>query len=200
MLQRTCVSQKEKRKGRGTLRNTEVHPSKICYLAINYQASLSFGQKIAHPVPEGILGIHFWYSFQNNTKINRNRQENENLPPEVLIAICTSVAADEKKTDIARRFKIDFKPINRTIKRFSVCHDFKSRHHAGCLRFSNAHTERHSVRLARRVPNVSWQILLQQSGNCVWEYFQKSHLPASHPQVVLQSPSKTYTPTCCRKT
>lgn len=97
MLQRTCVSQKEKRKGRGTLRNTEVLPSKICYLAINYQASFSFSQKIAHPVPEGILRIHFWYSFQNNTKINRNRQENKNLPPEVLIAIFTSVAADEKK-------------------------------------------------------------------------------------------------------
>ena len=86
----------------------------------------------------------------------------------------------KKKTVIARHLNIDRKNDNRSIVRFSECHNPKSRTYSGGLRFLNAREEHYLVQLARRVPNVPWRTLLQLDGNCVSENTSRRILHRHH--------------------
>ena len=114
------------------------------------------------------------------TEITGTRKRNENLSPEVRAAIWASVEAGEKKTDIARRFNVDRSTVDRTMKRFSERHDFKSRPRSGGPRSLSDRGERYLVQLARRFPNVTWKTLLQLEGNSVSESTARKILRRHH--------------------
>ena len=53
IVQRTCIDQKQKRCDRRTLGNTRIHSSRLCYLIIYDQVSLSSAQQIVFRLPGG---------------------------------------------------------------------------------------------------------------------------------------------------
>ena len=98
------------------------------------------------------------------TEISGNRQGKKNLSPEARAAVCSSVAAGQSPTAVARAFKISRGTVYNTIKRFQQHNSFESRPRTGRPRSLSTREERYLVQIARRFPRVSWQALVHLDG------------------------------------
>lgn len=130
------------------------------------------------------------------TEISGNRRGKENLLPETRAAICSSVAAGQSPTAVARAFKINRGTVYNTIKRFQQHNSFESRPRTGRPRSLSTREERYLVKIARRFPRISWRALVHLDGSRVslstikrimrrrrlrkWRSKQRPKLTASH--------------------